>query len=323
MLKNEVEIDEVYLGEFNHQRVIHKKKQYVNSKASTNCAENFNSHLKRGIYGTHHWKKKVIRGGELDLAGYKIPCFVLEDGTRVLSSRGMQDALKIVDESDKQKRGPRLKYFLAQKSLQPFIDKEKKRGFFEPIICYKGKTEIRAYEATLLPDICIILSDLEKESMKRRRILPTRQAIVAKQCELLLKSFAKVGIIGLVDEATGYQYERERFELNKIFKLLILEDGIFSEAKKMFPLDYYKELFEVYNVDFTAENIRRKPRFIGWLTSELVYKNLPKGSFVLEKIKERTPKTKGGYYGKRFYRSLTPEGRKALEERINTVKTIA
>jgi uncharacterized phage-associated protein len=28
-----------------------------------------------------------------------LPCYVLEDGTRVLSSRGMQDALKMVDES--------------------------------------------------------------------------------------------------------------------------------------------------------------------------------------------------------------------------------
>ena len=44
--------------EFNHQRVIHKKGQYVNGKASTNCAENFNVCLKRGIYGTHHWVSK-------------------------------------------------------------------------------------------------------------------------------------------------------------------------------------------------------------------------------------------------------------------------
>src|SRR5947199_7023566 len=99
-------------------------------------------------------EKKVIRDGELDLVGYKLPCFVLEDGTRVLSSRGMQDALKIVDESSKFERGPRLKYFLAQKSLQPFIYKGKKGGHFDPIICYKGKTEIHGYEATVLADIC-------------------------------------------------------------------------------------------------------------------------------------------------------------------------
>ena len=43
---------------FNHQLVNHRIKQYVNGEASTNCAENFNSHLKRGIYGTYHWISK-------------------------------------------------------------------------------------------------------------------------------------------------------------------------------------------------------------------------------------------------------------------------
>src|SRR3954447_18923131 len=44
--------------QFNHQIVNHRNKQYVNGGASTNLAENFNSHLKRGIYGTYHWTSK-------------------------------------------------------------------------------------------------------------------------------------------------------------------------------------------------------------------------------------------------------------------------
>jgi transposase-like protein len=43
---------------YNHQIVNHRKKEYVNGKASTNSAENFNLCLKRGIYGTHHWVSK-------------------------------------------------------------------------------------------------------------------------------------------------------------------------------------------------------------------------------------------------------------------------
>jgi transposase-like protein len=39
---------------YNHQIVNHRKKEYVNGKASTNTAENFNSHLKRTITGTYH-----------------------------------------------------------------------------------------------------------------------------------------------------------------------------------------------------------------------------------------------------------------------------
>lgn len=43
---------------YNHQIVNHRIKQYVNGKASTNSAENFNSHLKRGVYGTYHQVSK-------------------------------------------------------------------------------------------------------------------------------------------------------------------------------------------------------------------------------------------------------------------------
>lgn len=39
---------------FKHKIVNHSIKQYVNGEASTNSAENFNSHLKRGVYGTYH-----------------------------------------------------------------------------------------------------------------------------------------------------------------------------------------------------------------------------------------------------------------------------
>ena len=38
---------------------------------------------------------KIKYEGELDLNGLKIPCYVLEDGRRVLSTTGMQKALKI------------------------------------------------------------------------------------------------------------------------------------------------------------------------------------------------------------------------------------
>ncbi|CAJ0866271.1 13983_t:CDS:10, partial [Entrophospora sp. SA101] len=167
--------------------------------------------------------------GELDLVGFKISCYVLEDGRRILSNRGTARVLKMTDEGDKQAR---------------------KIGY--------------GNEATLLPDIC----DVFLEARRNINLLP-RQKIIADQCEIIMRAF----------------------------------------SKEMFPLGYYKDVFGVYDVSFTPENIRRKPRFIG--------------SFVLKEIKSRTPKTKGGHYKKRFHQSLTPLGKKAVEEIINTVRTLA
>jgi|SRR5437764_178463 len=150
------------------------------------------------------------------LAGFKLPCYVLEDGTRVLSTAGMQDALKMTDEDDQQKSGTRLGRYLGQKSLQPFIYGEKEPGHYDPIVCYDGEKKINGFEATKLVDFC----DAMLEARNHIELSP-RQAIIAEQCEILVRSFAKVGIIALIDEATGYQYERERDELqNQLQKIL-------------------------------------------------------------------------------------------------------
>src|SRR5215213_4617230 len=146
--------------------------------------------------------RKIKHKGELNLAGKKINCYNLEDGTAILSTRGIQNALKMTDENDKSSSGGRLVENLGQKSLQPFISKEKWAGDFAPIICYdENNVEIHGYKATILPDICNIYLEA------RRNIhLSPRQAIIAEQCEVLLNSLAKIGIIALVAEATGYQY---------------------------------------------------------------------------------------------------------------------
>ena len=58
-------------------------------------------------------KLKVMYEGILDLANCKIPCYVLEDGTRVLSGRQMQTALKLTDDmQSSQSTGSRLQRYL-------------------------------------------------------------------------------------------------------------------------------------------------------------------------------------------------------------------
>ena len=252
------------------------------------------------------------------LAGFKLPCYVLEDGTRVLSTAGMQDALKMTDEDDQQKSGTRLGRYLGQKSLQPFIYGEKEPGHYDPIVCYDGEKKINGFEATKLVDFC----DAMLEARNHIELSP-RQAIIAEQCEILVRSFAKVGIIALIDEATGYQYERERDELqNQLQKIL----GLYvsdkpSKWEKIFPWTFYKQLFRLWGQPFTVEVII-KPGFIGRLTSKYVYGNLPKG--VLGKLKEKTPKSEKGNWSRKLHQLLTTDiGREDLKKTINSIETLA
>ena len=154
--------------------------------------------------------RKVIKDGVLDLSGFKIPCYVLEDETRGFSGREMQETLGMVDEGNKKVSGKRLVRHLEQKSLQPFIDKAKSSVHFEPIICYKGRKKFHIYDANLLPEMCIIFLELEREAIRKGKKLPPRQAKVVDRAKILLGELAKTGIDALIDEATGYQYERDR-----------------------------------------------------------------------------------------------------------------
>jgi hypothetical protein len=252
--------------------------------------------------------------GELDLAGFKLPCYVLEDGTRVLSNLGMQDAFKMTDEDDKQKSGSRLGRHLSQKSLQPFIYKEKSPGHYDPFVFYYGNQKINGNEATRLVDF----GDGMLEARNHIELSP-RQKIIADQAEIIIRSVAKVGIIALVDEVTGYQKVREK-TLQEILKLYISEEIL--KWQKTFHDGFYEQIFRLWNIPFSPKGIKKRPAFIGTLTNKLVYENLPEG--VLEKIKEKIPKTKGDNYRYRFHQSLTPEvGKEELKKVINSVETLA
>lgn len=250
--------------------------------------------------------------GTLNLGENKLPCYVLEDGTRVLSGRKMQEILKVVDGNIS---GTKLPQFLSNSILKPFIFSNKYAAHFDPIICFKGKQRINGYEATVLTDICEAILRARRSGVK----MTERQQIVANQCEILLSSFAKIGIIALIDEATGYQNEREHFELQKILSAYISEEIL--KWQLTFTDDFYREVYRLWGLPFIPKYIKNKPSFIGKLTTKYIYDLLPDG--VVDKIKEKTGKTDKGNWKYKWHQSLTPEiGREHLKKQIIEVTTL-
>lgn len=94
--------------------------------------------------------RNILCEGVLNLGEVSIPCYVLNDGTRVLSGNQMQSALKLLSENSSNKSGSRLARLLAYKSINELIYKNYNVGHFSPIVCYKGNQKINGYEATTL-----------------------------------------------------------------------------------------------------------------------------------------------------------------------------
>lgn len=249
-------------------------------------------------------------------ADLEIPCFVLKDGTRVLSGRGLQESLKIRERHEGGKRGGYiLPKFLESNALKPFIDSKLEVANLTPLNCYKGNLLIHGFEATILADICDALLDARKAKVK----LTDRQQIVVEQAEILIRSLAKVGIIALVDEATGYQYEREKDELQTILKAYIAVELL--PWQKRFPDEFYKEIFRLNKWDYTVNGIKQRPGVIGTWTKKLIYQQLPKG--VLQELYHKTPKTTTGKLAAKLHQSLTSEiGNPHLEKQLVSVITL-
>lgn len=208
--------------------------------------------------------------------------------------------------------------YLSAKYLEPFITNEL-RNKFSSAFSYVSTTGTVAtgVDATVLTDICDVYITAEKKLKNKS----PNFSIIAENAYEMLKAFSNEGILRLIDKALGYQYEAEEVEIQTILRLFISPDIL--EWQKTFHLGFYKEIFRLWGVPFIPETIRRKPPFIGMLTNELVYKNLPKGSFVLNKLKEKTPKTRGGNYKVRLFQSLTPLGKEELRKILYSIETLA
>lgn len=256
------------------------------------------------LYGT---PERPLKIGEIE-----IPCYVLSDGRRVLTQRGLLGGMGLSTSGGSS----------GAQRIATFMRSLESKGIDTKGLAVRITSRIRfvlprggiadGYEATILPDICAIVI----EAARTRKLLK-RQDHVAKQCAILQHGFATVGIIALVDEATGYQEVRARDALAKI-----LEKFIAKELRKWvstFPPEFYQELYRLKGWDYSNMKPNSpKPIEVGKLTDDLVYKRLAPG--VRDELRRVTPRNEKGYLVHKLYQRLTGDiGHPKLQEHLAVV----
>ncbi len=258
---------------------------------------------------------KATHIGELDIGGTIFKCAVLEDRARVLTRATF---LRAIGRTGKAKGGRgyddefRTPVFLTAKNLQPFIPAELLANSSPIIFNSHGQTAI-GYKAELLPQICGVFLDAE-----RAGALTVNQLPIAHKCNILLRGFATVGIIALVDEVTGFQEERDRDELHRILAAYISKELL--PWAKCFPDEFYEELFRLRGWQYSPLTVKR-PKYVGKLTNELVYDKLPPG--VREELQTKNPVVKNGWRKYKHHQFLTMDiGHPHLEKHLVAVTTL-
>lgn len=263
---------------------------------------------------------KATHQGKLSLVEMEIPCAVLEDGTRILRERSVAKSLgKKGSGAHWQKKrtaekGALLPEYVSAKNLEPFIDNETRQKLMNPIV-YRTKsgTIAQGIPAVLLAEICNIwLKAREKGALSEF------QKITAQKAEILLRSFARIGIIALVDEATGYQEVRDRLALQKILEMYIAKE--LRPWVKTFQDDFYEHLFRLRGWQYNPLSVKR-PKVFANITNDLIYKRLAPG--VLEELKRITPRDDKGRTRHRYHQHLTENiGHPKLREHLASVTTL-
>jgi hypothetical protein len=173
-----------------------------------------------------------------------------------------------------------------------------------------GGTPATGYEATILPDVCeAVLAAREAGELR------ADQLHIAKQCEILVRGLARVGIIALVDEATGYQRDRAKDALAKILESFIAKE--LQPYITTFPADFYQEMFRLRGIEFPGSV--KRPQYFGMLTNDIVYKRLAPG--VLDELK-RVKLEIGRSRDKLFQRLTSNVGYPKLREHLGSIVTI-
>ena len=258
---------------------------------------------------------KVIAGAPdkpLVIGDVEIECYVLEDETRVLSQRGLQTAIGMSPGGGKvgARRIVEFMNLLERKSINinDLMARANDPVEFQPVT---GRTAL-GYPATLLVDVCNVVLTARDVG-----VLTRQQAHIAERCYVLIRGLATVGIIALVDEATGYQEIRTQRALATILEKFI--DKELQPWTKTFPYEFYEQIFRLKKWD--GPNGRKRPPVIGHYTNDIVYARLAPG--VLDELKRLNPTNTKGHRKSKHHQWFTTEfGHPKLKEHLAAVTAL-
>lgn len=259
----------------------------------------------------------VVKIGDAEIVGA-----VLQNGKRLLSQGSF---LQAIGRSRTPKAGTGglttvdgLPFFLQADQLKPFISEE--LAVSTTPIHFRLKSGQRAvgYDANLLPMVCEVYLRFRDACLADGGKVPTQYQHIIRACDILTRGLARVGIVALVDEATGYQDKRTKDALAKI-----LEEFVAKELRpyvKTFPVDYYREIYRLRGWEFPPKSSKHNSN-LGKFTNDLVYDRLAPG--VRDELHRVTPRRESGRLKHKLFQHLTDDvGHPRLREHLASTVTV-
>jgi hypothetical protein len=196
--------------------------------------------------------------GKIDLGGDELDVYVLDTGQRLLSIRG---AIKSISGADSGNLGN----YLGVSALKPFINNDLILGelleFSIPGTQFLGRGMTTEHFEMICRGYV--------QALYQGAQLTDRQRQIAIKCAVLTAGLTRTGLDALIDEVTGYQYERAEDALQVKLRLFIAEE--LRAWEKTFPDELWEEFGRLTN---WGGPLNSRPKYWGQLVIELIYDTL-------------------------------------------------
>lgn len=209
--------------------------------------------------------------GKIDLGGEELDVYVLDTGQRVIVLRATVKAIAGVDSG-------KLGDMIGVSALNTFINKDLILG---------GLIEF-SIPGTQLMGLGLTTEHFELicrgyvQALYQGAPLTEKQRQNAIKCAVLTSGLTRIGLDALIDEATGYQYERAEDALQVKLRAFIAEE--LRAWEKTFPDELWEEFGRLTNWQGALHN---RPKWWGKLVIELIYDTLDPD--VAEYLKNNKP----------------------------------
>jgi hypothetical protein len=291
------------------------------SKGGEARAASLSSERKRAIAkiaADSRWGSDLPRAthdGPLQIGDAVLVAAVLTNGKRLLSQGTV---LQVIGRSRTPKAGTGgfttvddLPFFLQAEVLKPFISEELMLSTTPILFRLKSGARTVGYDAMLLPMICEVylkfrdhlndqIVDGDDNQRKAARAHLKRYKHIIAACDQLTRGLARRGIIALVDDATGYQDDKMRQEIDRIIKAYVAP--ALAPWVRKFPHEFFREAYRLLGWEYKTGQTQHSP-YMGKFITEYVFDALPPG--VLDELKARLPKNEHGNRRAKLWQLLT------------------
>jgi hypothetical protein len=242
--------------------------------------------------------------GVLTIGDIESPVYVLDDRRRVISRTGATTVLTVG------KGGGNLESYVQVRALERYMPSNLNAQMMDFNIPEVVNKSAKGMTAETFLEIC----GAYVRAWQDGALESEAQIAIAKRAAMFLAACSKVGLIALIDEATGYQYRRAEEELQLKLRAFLLEE--MRKWERTFPNDLWEQFGRLTN---WKGSVHQRPKYWGKLVMELIYEYLDPD--VAQWLRENAPTPK---HGQNYHQWLTSQyGLKKLIEHIWKVIGIA